>query len=204
MVKYEIHDNQNHLLFTEGYIPDFQSVCAAYPRSPPFDQPRDFQSRDAATAWLLSALARRLAYHSEWRHLYGGKGDALNIPLETWLLGPPHRQSARLGSWFEGESAETDYRLMVHRVPSKWNGELIPSPWRWAYHLMRTKSRERSAFHISHKRGKLAFLKPNTCAFLAEVLNSYQQGVEQVQSLFAQSGHHFWYSNGLPSDGIKS
>jgi hypothetical protein len=200
MVKWEIYDGQNQLLFTEGYIPHNYSIRLACPRSPHFyrDIDIDFPSRDAATAWLLSAFARRVVCHDGRRHLYGGDPGAALVPLETWLIGPPRTNSGILKSWFEGETSETTYRLMIHRAPTKWLEKSIPSPWRDTHYLIKMKSKQRGNFKIRHKEGRFDHLKQGTMEFLGTMLTSYGKDCAQVQSMLNDSGHSFWFSAGSP------
>ncbi|MBI2064650.1 MAG: hypothetical protein HYT62_01190 [Candidatus Yanofskybacteria bacterium] len=192
-------DEDNFVFFSEAYVPNFQTIIDAQPRRPlQYRRTKiDFRSRDEALAWTLSAYARRLAWH--WRYEIAWEENAFKIPFETWVLGPPISEGAQLAEWFPRETPNTDYRLMIHYNPRRYDGFRVPPVWPTLYSIL--KGEYKKTFPIRHRRlekGEFSALKKTGEAFLAEVLSAYEHGRDAVDQAFRASGHRYWFSLGLP------
>ena len=152
---------ETYLLFTDGYLPAREELRSRLPRSPPRYRTiaPEFESLEQRTAWTLSALARRLAWYRGY--------DIDELPLETTVIGTPKAPSARLASWFWGDDAEKQYRVMVHRSPRLYKGRCFrESLWQYAHQRLKISGRA----HVA------AGLRNAAEEFLDELLNAYREG----------------------------
>jgi hypothetical protein len=203
MVKIDMYDDENYLLFTEGYLPEMDCLQRAIPNAPqPFRgyQP-DFACRDEAAAWVLTAMARRLISSR-------GQGNwneqaAMNLPLETWVIGPTHEATGALAYWFDPEPANTSYRLLIHRSPRRYEDREFASPWRTMHWYLKCRGRAGNPVPIRHRTGRSVDLKQRMKPFLRDVLAAYQTGNEAVKRVIERARHPYWRSFGIPSPSPK-
>jgi len=200
MVKMETEDGHNYLLLSDCYVPELSLLEAAYPRSPSFFRASQvkFPSSDHGMAWLLSAYARRLAYH--WRDDYGGIERVKTLPLETWVIGEPMCSDSGLTDWFVNQPQ--NYRIILNRMPSKLDGHQLRRPWRYMYWHLACKGRKRIPFQLHHRRGATAHLIPSAEDFLADMLENCRGPTERVRTYLADFGERFWHAQGLPDEKL--
>jgi hypothetical protein len=200
MVRIDALDESNYLLLTDVFLPEQEALQRGLPQCPePYVGTRyDFASREQATAWVLSAYARRLVALSHEREFGDQRATAFTLPFETWILQPPSHEAAALTEGFAAESAHTDYRLVIHRSPRYTDGVPAPVPWRnmHSYHA----SGHRSAGQLSfrHKQDAGGRLKRAARPFLEALLAAYQGGPAEVLKLVEGCGHPYAHSDGLP------
>ena len=89
MVSMDAADEENHLWFTEGYMPDMETLRQALPKMPKALRPTkfDFDCLDDARAWTLSLLMRRYSFFHPRDFVNGYAWH--DLAIETWLVGPP-------------------------------------------------------------------------------------------------------------------
>ncbi len=188
MVKLRLWGHKNNVWLFEGRIPSMETLRRAHPRSPWFYENTkfNFKSPDEATAWLLSAYARRLMWDQEHKYGTADPDVAVSVPLETWVVGFPKVEDAALARWFQDQPSA--YRVLIHRQEKSedCNDDL----WEEVY------LRHRKRLPIIHRR-KYGDLKRTTEPFLEQLLYAYEQGRER--SFMERSNHPFHFSAGLAS-----
>lgn len=199
MVKYEASDEWNYILFTEGYLPRHAALEATYPKSHEYYRKNkrvEFACREHALAWLLSAFARRLALSVAWRNSYGGVEGALNLPLDTWVAGPSESGNGPLDPWFQDISNPSEYRLILHRMPTQLKGRAIRRLWHTIHYNLKTRGEKRGAFRIRHHPRPPHYLEASTKRFLTQLLSRYQESDHSAEGFLQETSHTIWYGDG--------
>ena len=180
MVRMHERDDMSQLVLMDGYLPDKTVIQSAAPRNPKhlrLEKP-NYESRDKAAAEIFNSLAQRMAYFRRGEY----PGIAHKLPLATWIVAPPKQDNAALADWFKNEPDDTDYRMMLHWMPSTNNGHDLQELW----------TRVHNARHIpvSHRSAPYHQLKKNTQPLLKELLQTYRHGqYDAVNQYMSQIGH---------------
>lgn len=201
MVNIHVWNSENNLWLFEGRIPTFETLRAAFPRSPPFYKNMEFgfASRDEAVSWMLSAFARRLLWYwsrrqydpplvKEQHQVLEDPDKAANYPIETWLIGFPKRRNAHFDRWFEEQPL--DYRVMIHRNLCFTHDPQSENLWDHVYW------QNRKRLPPMRWRRNYGDLRRTTQPILEEVLEAYGRGTQR--EYMDQIGHEYWFSEGLP------
>lgn len=193
-------DDVNQLMFTQGYLPNLDTLIRALPKSPlhlRIHNRTDFTSRDAAAAYVLTRLGRR-TIHSHRRYGGWGLNASDEMELETWVIGYPGNfrvdQDSVFHRWFALESVEDaniDYHLMIHRTPKKHHDQNVHPMWDYMYASSRRKLK------IQRRTVVPPDLFANTKAFMHDILRAYEVSHDRVESLMQATGFPYWYSTGL-------
>lgn len=188
------YDHSTDLTFSEGYLPDMETILSAAPKLPKHLRPTNikFSSREHALAWVLTACTRRVTYY---RRFELPKPDLVSteLQLETWVLGPPRDKEAMFAAWFAAEPPEPEYRVMVHYTPRTYMGQETLSLWASMYRY----NYVRKVLRLRHRQVN-SELRRATKLLLDNILAAYEGGRDNVESLMRETGHPYWYSSGLP------
>lgn len=186
----ELLNQTDYVLLTAGWLHDFETIKAMTPKTPAMFRPRGvgFSSPEEATAWVASACCRRLTYHR--RHENGVGEGALDMGLQTWILGAPERDYAALAPLFDTSPRRDGLRILVHRTPLNYEGRHIAPCWFGGY-IGRGKT-IRKRMDILSAEARLAR------GFLQGVLGAYSLGPNAVRRTMNSSGHRVWESDGRP------
>ncbi len=167
--------------------------------------PQDYQvlpmithmSLEEMTAWTITERIDR------WLHVYKREGIRTN-GVETWALGPPNSDQARLSSWFEDEKPGTSYRIFIHRRMRKLRknrqDQLEDRVTPFGYEMLRAGYHKRLGLSRVRRREARKKLENVAVPFLRQMLVAYSKDHSSIEQLMRESGHPFVYSNGARSD----
>lgn len=177
MVWRSVTDGSNRILLGEGFVPDLETLRTGRPRSPSYfeENPSECARHDDVLAWTLnvwtSHRARQLGY------------DVSTLAPETWVIGRPLRDDARLATWFE--DLGKDYRIMLLRTTDCRHPTWGPYCWQHVYEKL----------NIRHRKGQYKHLLQTADAFLQDALRAYNHSHEQVRTLVHRAGHRWAFSD---------
>ncbi len=189
MVKQVVmQDTHNYLLLTAGQLHDLETIRQLAPKTPLMFRPREtaFATPEEATAWVATARCRRLAYSRSYEP--GDGNAAVNMALQTWVLGPAQAPDALMAGLFGERGLDQDRRILVHRTPRAYEGRPVRPCWMAGY-IGRSKV-VRQRIDLGRDDVKTAE------AALAQLLVRCASGSDAVNGLFATSGLPYWSSDG--------
>lgn len=217
MVKLRVEDEANYLCLSEGFVPEIERIRSVLSAKNPLTNgllrvrtPR-FAENETAVAWALCTYARRVLQRhfkswgrgempwDDWlerieRGESASEDDYMRAPINLWILGYPETSDPALSPWYDGEQADTSYRLLIHQSPKRIRDMELPDLWRSTYYspIMRAKLKVRSR----ESRGQIVApeLKQTTMLFLEQILKAYGQGRDEVHAVFEDCGHPCWHS----------
>ena len=193
MVKMRVGNKRAYVVLTEGYMPDRESLFSQFREAYRRDPEREFDAPESATAWFLSSACQ---------NYMSGSGLAAKR-MNTWLIGPPGHENAILAEWFADEPPDTTYRLMIHPTLLQYGPRrLVPDIWGRVYEGM-----AHSGMRIRHRVRKYKQFKEISERFLEEVLRLFETDPADprvLEPLMKESGHPYWYSDGLLKPASRS
>ena len=148
-------------------------------------------SRDEAVAHMYNLLARRLMY---FRRFDYAAGHAAQLPLATWIVGAPESRTAPLAAWFVDEPPNTNYRLMLHWIPSMYAGCQVVEPWSSVHAYKHIP--------VRHRSGRYSHQRDVTAPLLKDLLEAARAGPSGADDFIRHIHHDVASSISLKADPV--